>query len=133
MARSPANTKSSGMARKRGKIEPASAYSIMWIVVMFDLPVTSKLEMRRATRFRKSLLELGFVRKQFSVYMRHCANMERADVLAGKVNHCLVEDGHVSILFITDRQYSQVRNYFGKVTTKNENAELKKSEQLHLF
>ncbi len=121
------------MARRRAKSRNCSAYSIMWVIVMFDLPVSSKLEMRRATRFRNSLLELGFTRKQFSVYMRHCESLEKSELLAAQVNNCLVENGMVTILFITDRQYGLAKNYFGKTVSKNENAELNKLEQLYLF
>lgn len=62
MARSAANIKNFGMARGRKKPDAPTAYSVMWVVVMFDLPVGGKAEMRRAARFRNSLLELGFTR-----------------------------------------------------------------------
>ena len=51
-----------------------SAYEIMWVVVYFDLPVTTKVERRRATGFRNMLLDEGFLMKQYSVYIRHCSN-----------------------------------------------------------
>ena len=73
------------MARKRKRPDGPSAYGIMWLVVMFDLPVGSRREMKLATRFRNSLLELGFMRKQFSVYMRHCENMEKAQKLGVRI------------------------------------------------
>ena len=43
-----------------------SSYKIMWLVVVFDLPVGSKTERRRATGFRNMLIEEGFMMKQFS-------------------------------------------------------------------
>jgi len=105
----------------------------MWVVVMFDLPVGTKVEMRRATAFRNSLLELGFTRKQFSVYMRHATNLEKAKQLGQKVKHCLVPNGFVSVLYITDRQYGMVENFFGPVRAKNEADDLANHEQLMLF
>ncbi len=105
----------------------------MWVVVMFDLPVGSKVEMRRATAFRNTLLELGFVRKQFSVYLRHCESLEKAQRLATQVGHCLVDNGSVSIMFLTDRQYGMTRNYMGKVKKRNEKQELEAQGQLFLF
>ena len=50
-----------------------NAYQIMWIFVFFDLPVTTKTERRKATRFRKDLLQDGFSMMQYSVYTRHSA------------------------------------------------------------
>ena len=110
-----------------------SHYQLMWLVVMFDLPVSSKAEMKRATLFRNSLLELGFSRKQFSVYMRHCDNLESAQNMAQKVRHCLVPNGFVSVMFITDRQYGMTENYFGEAKEDNEAKKLEKSKQLFLF
>jgi hypothetical protein len=40
----------------------------MWLVVMFDLPVTADAR-REYAHFRKGLLKDGFARMQFSVYI----------------------------------------------------------------
>jgi len=37
-----------------------SGYRLMWVAVMFDLPVVAKEERKAATDFRKLLLDLGF-------------------------------------------------------------------------
>ncbi|MDD9851502.1 MAG: CRISPR-associated endonuclease Cas2 [Gammaproteobacteria bacterium] len=42
------------------------------MLVLFDLPVTTKRERDKATRFRKKLLDDGYSMLQFSVYMRSC-------------------------------------------------------------
>jgi hypothetical protein len=57
----------------------------MWMVVMFDLPVVLKQERQDATRFRLTLLDLGFEMTQFSVYMRFCTSQAQLDTLAAKV------------------------------------------------
>lgn len=121
------------MARKYKQTDRPTQYSVMWLIVMFDLPVLTQKQMRIAAKFRNSLLELGFTRKQFSVYMRHCENMQTAETMAEKVGRCLTDEGSVSIFFITDRQYGLTRNYFGKKKQKNEESERKKMEQLLLF
>ena len=36
-----------------------NAYTIMWLFVFFDLPVGTKLERKKATRFRKDLEKDG--------------------------------------------------------------------------
>ena len=45
----------------------------MRVIVMFDLPTETKSQRRTYARFRKRLLEDGFVMMQYSVYTRHCA------------------------------------------------------------
>ncbi|MGJ3629061.1 type II CRISPR-associated endonuclease Cas1 [Sphingomonas sp. MMS24-JH45] len=42
-----------------------SGYRLMWIFVMFDLPVVSKKQARDATKFREFLLDEGFEMSQF--------------------------------------------------------------------
>lgn len=121
------------MARRLLRQNKPSAYTIMWILVMFDLPTTSKSDMRKATQFRNSLLELGFRRKQFSVYMRHCENMAAAQRLAEKVRCQLTCEGLVSVMFFTDKQFGLTKNYVGKVTKRNEQQKLKTAGQLFLF
>ena len=37
-----------------------SGYRLMWIFVMFDLPVGTKAQSRSATKFREFLLGQGF-------------------------------------------------------------------------
>lgn len=48
-----------------------SEYRVMWVLVFFDLPTDTKTDRKNATKFRKNLLEDGFVMFQFSIYMRH--------------------------------------------------------------
>ena len=47
-----------------------SGYRLMWLVVMFDLPVIEREERKAATAFRNDLLDMGFEMSQFSVYVR---------------------------------------------------------------
>ena len=91
-----------------------NAYHIMWLFVFFDLPVTTKKERRQATRFRKDLLNDGFSMMQFSVYIRHCASKESAEVHIKRVKDFIPEKGQVSILTVTDKQYGDISNYWGK-------------------
>jgi CRISPR-associated protein Cas2 len=57
-----------------------NAYKIMWILVFFDLPVETKKERKIASEFRKELIRDGFTMFQFSIYLRHCASRENAEV-----------------------------------------------------
>ena len=90
-----------------------NAYHIMWLFVFFDLPVTSKKERRLATRFRKDLMKDGFSMMQFSVYNRHCASKESAEVHIKRVKSFIPEHGQVSILSVTDKQYGNIINVWG--------------------
>jgi CRISPR-associated protein Cas2 len=86
----------------------------MWLFVFFDLPVTLKKERRAATVFRKNLLKDGFTMMQFSVYIRHCASKESAKVHEQRVKSFIPVKGQVSILQVTDKQYGNIVNFWGK-------------------
>ena len=86
----------------------------MWLFVFFDLPVTSKTDRKRASRFRKELLDDGFTMMQFSVYTRHCASKENATVHMNRVRDLIPERGNVSILSVTDKQFGKIINISGR-------------------
>ena len=84
----------------------ASRYTIMWMLVMFDLPVGSKNERRAATKFRNDLLDCGFLMHQFSVYTKRCPGREKVDSVIKKIHHLLPKNGKVNIIWITDKQFA---------------------------
>ncbi|NCE73154.1 CRISPR-associated endonuclease Cas2 [Odoribacter sp. Z80] len=90
-----------------------NAYRIMWLFVFFDLPVTTKSERHTATHFRKFLEKDGFTMMQFSVYIRHCASKESAEVHTSRIRNNIPDKGQVSILSVTDKQYGEILNYWG--------------------
>ena len=91
-----------------------SGYRLMWVVVMFDLPVIEKAERKAATAFRNTLLDLGFEMSQFSVYMRFCTSQTQIDTYGKQVEGALPEGGKVNILQFTDKQYERIISFHGK-------------------
>ena len=91
-----------------------SAYKYVWLYVMFDLPVETKRQRKNATLFRKNLLKDGFVMQQFSVYIRPCASYEAANVHIKRVGEIVPEEGFVSIVKVTDKQFGDAVNFVGK-------------------
>lgn len=94
--------------------ERLNAYRIMWTLVMYDLPTETKKERKVAARFRKDLLQDGFTMFQFSMYVRHSASSENADVHKKRVKSSLPEHGKVGIIQITDKQFGQMEIFYGK-------------------
>lgn len=93
--------------------ERLNAYRVMWTLVMYDLPTETKKERKAAARFRKELIQDGFSMFQFSMYVRHSASSENADVHKRRVKNLLPEQGKVGILQITDKQFGQMEIFFG--------------------
>ena len=106
-----------------------SQYRIMWVLVFFDLPTETKRDKKVYALFRKNLIQDGFTMFQFSIYIRHCASQENADVHIKRVKSFLPTHGKVGILCITDKQFGNIDLYFGKqVQTINT-----PGQQLELF
>ncbi len=91
-----------------------SGYRFMWVVAMFDLPVDSKESRKRYAMFRKALLKDGFARMQFSVYIRHSASRENAELHMARVEAAVPPLGEVRVITITDKQFQRMRVFWGK-------------------
>jgi CRISPR-associated protein Cas2 len=90
-----------------------NAYRIMWIFVFFDLPTDTKPEKKAHAQFRKNLLKEGFQMFQFSIYTRHCASRENAEVHCNRVKKILPDKGKICIMTITDKQFEMMEIYYG--------------------
>lgn len=106
-----------------------SGYRVMWTLVMFDLPVTTAEARRAYTRFRKSLLEQGFVMLQYSVYARCNDSEEKAETIADRVRSNLPPKGQIRLLQLTDKQFGRMQVFFGKMSQPTEEP----YEQLEFF
>lgn len=51
-------------------------YEFMRLILFFDLPMTTKEEVKIYTRFRKYLIKNGYMMMQFSVYCKIFPNRE---------------------------------------------------------
>ena len=91
-----------------------SGYRLMWMMVLFDLPVLTKKERRAATGFRNFLLDQGFEMAQFSVYMRFCAGKEQVETYTERIRKNLPKTGKVTILGFTDKQYERMVCFSGR-------------------
>ncbi|MFZ5553535.1 MAG: CRISPR-associated endonuclease Cas2 [Bacteroidota bacterium] len=94
-------------------LERLNAYRVMWTLVMYDLPTETKKQRKVAARFRKELLNDGFNMFQFSMYVRHSASSENAEVHRRRVKNKLPELGKIGILQITDKQFAQMEIFYG--------------------
>ncbi len=86
-----------------------SEYRIMWVLVFFDLPTATKKDRKAYALFRKRIQQDGFTMFQMSIYVRHCASMENAEVHIKRVSAILPEIGKIAIMCITDKQFSDIK------------------------
>lgn len=106
-----------------------SGYRLMWIFVMFDLPVTTKKQAREATTFREFLLDEGFEMSQFSVYARFCSGKENYETYLRRIERNLPEKGDIHVLTFTDRQYENIVRF----ASQRRKQRRKNPDQLAMF
>lgn len=85
----------------------------MWMITMFDLPTSTKIERKSASAFRTLLLKSGFQMLQFSVYIKNIYDQSKVERLVLKVVSEIPKDGRVDILVITDKQYEKIFTHYG--------------------
>ena len=86
----------------------------MRLFVFFDLPVTKKKQRKIAAKFRKALLNEGFVMLQFSVYCRCCRGQDIVNREIRRIKQIVPEEGNVRILQVTDKQYGSMLFFVGE-------------------
>lgn len=101
----------------------------MWVIAMFDLPTDTPKARKAYTRFRKNLLSDGFTMMQYSVYSRHCASIENAEVHVKRMGAVVPPEGEVRFFVITDKQFGRIQVYVGKKRQKTSPS----PSQLELF
>lgn len=94
-------------------------YRLMWVLVMFDLPVDTSEAVKAANDFRHNLLDIGFERCQYSVYLRFVEGREQALSMTRRVQNVLPEGGRVYVLYFTDKQYSGIVRFESRMRKKS--------------
>ncbi len=104
-------------------------YRIMWVFVFFDLPTKTKKDRKNYTQFRKRLEKDGFTMFQYSIYVRHCASRENAQVHIKRTKSNLPPFGNVCILQLTDKQFGMIELFVGEKEAERPDL----PQQLELF
>lgn len=108
----------------------ASDYRYMRIVLFFDLPTLETADLRNYTRFRKYLLQNGYVMMQFSVYCKIFPNRELVKWHLQDLKKNLPPDGSVMCLQVTEKQYKSMLSLVGSKKALDEKIT---SEKLLIF
>jgi len=85
-----------------------SRYRVGWLLVLFDLPVTTSQERRDAAHFRNQLLDCGYLMLQYSAYARCSVTLEKKQGLVNELREMVPESGTVQCLFLTDGQWGNM-------------------------
>lgn len=95
----------------------------MRTIVFFDLPNIYANDKRNYLKFRKYLLNEGFIMMQESVYSKIVLNSQQSNALVERLRKNAPKKGFIQVLTITEKQYSQIENIIGECKTKIINSE----------
>ena len=89
----------------------------MRIIVFFDLPTETNENKREYRKFRKMLIENGFIMLQESVYCRMALNQTAAGMTINTVKSNKPQKGLVQMLTITEKQFSKMEMVSGEYSS----------------
>lgn len=92
---------------------------LMYLLVMFDLPVKPKSQQKAAARFRKQLLQDGYTMLQYSVYARFIRGKDYYEKHMKRLERMVPLKGLVHVLTITEPQFRAMRYLSGDIKKKN--------------
>ena len=85
----------------------------MWVIAVYDCPMTSSEARHDYGQFRKSLLQENFYQLQNSLYVRHFPTKELAEGVVHRLKWAIPEGAKVSFFLVTDKQYAMSHEFFG--------------------
>lgn len=85
----------------------------MRLIVFFDLPTTTKKDKKAYAKFRKFLIDNGFMMIQFSVYVRICKGADTVQTHETHLEKNIPPKGNVRALVITNAQYERIKILLG--------------------
>ncbi len=93
-------------------------YNFMRMILFFDLPTVTKAERKIYSKFRKALIEKGFMMMQFSVYCKIYANRDSAMNDRKNIKRIAPENGNIRILIVTEKQYASIEIIIGGLSNQ---------------
>jgi CRISPR-associated protein Cas2 len=90
----------------------------MRVIVFFDLPNVSSNDKRNYLKFRKFLINEGFIMMQESVYSRLVLNSQQSELLMNRLRRNVPSKGLIQSLVITEKQYSHIEFIIGEGNRK---------------
>lgn len=90
----------------------------MRTIVFFDLPNIYAKDRQNYTKFRKFLINEGFIMMQESVYSKIVLNSQQSELLLQKLRKKSPNRGLIQVLTITEKQYSNIEYIIGEKNKK---------------
>lgn len=93
------------------------SFRYMRVLVFFDLPTLTTKDRREYRRFRKFLINEGFIMIQESIYSKIALNSTTANLIKNKIKKNKVKSGLIQMMIITEKQYAAIEYVSGENST----------------
>lgn len=90
----------------------------MRTIIFFDLPNVYTNDKKNYTKFRRFLINEGFIMMQESVYSKLMMNSQQIQLLIQRIKRNAPKKGIIQVLNVTENQYAQIEYIIGSNNTK---------------
>lgn len=80
----------------------------MRMLIMFDLPTQTVSDKKNYRKFRKFLLNEGFIMHQYSIYSKILLNGTANKLMIGRLKKNHPKQGLITILTVTEKQFAKM-------------------------
>ena len=84
------------------------SYRYMRMILMFDMPTDTAEERKAYRKFRKFLLNEGFIMHQFSIYSKLLLNNTANKAMVDRLQENNPKKGNITLLTVTEKQFSRM-------------------------
>lgn len=80
----------------------------MRMLLMFDMPTETVDERKAYRKFRKFLINEGFIMHQFSVYSKLLLNNSASNTMLDRLKTNNPKKGNITLLTVTEKQFARM-------------------------
>lgn len=95
-----------------------NGWRVMWIICVYDCPMTDAEARHDYGVFHKRLLQENFVQLQNSLYVHHFPTLAIAEATIIRLRRDIPKGSQVAFFLVTDKQYGMTREFFGATPTR---------------
>ena len=99
------------------------SYRYMRMILMFDMPTDTAEERKAYRKFRKFLLNEGFIMHQFSIYSKLLLNNTANKAMVDRLQENNPKKGNITLLTVTEKQFSRMIYLHGDKDTSVANSD----------
>ncbi|WP_067192515.1 CRISPR-associated endonuclease Cas2 [Streptococcus sp. DD10] len=99
------------------------SYRYMRMMLMFDMPVEIAEERKAYRKFRKFLIDEGFIMHQFSIYSKLLLNNSANNAMIERLKSHNPKKGSITLLTVTEKQFARMIYLSGERDTSVANSD----------